>query len=225
MKFLYARETKGKIDYDFFKDFVGKFDASLDQIKMIKILRMCMHNLSSTVCTYVDAEKLEVLTTLDKSGKVTEQSKLIVQAMMGIVYTDMDIGKCLPILEALRKQIEGNKDVEQYLYSTYYKLAMLYYKKKQKWRLFFTNALQHIAYTNEEEMNDREKIELSYEMATAAVVSKDIYNFSELLEQPLMKSLEKSEFAWIYKLLEIFNRGDIKEYTAFRNATTEVPKA
>lgn len=48
MKFLYERETKGKVDYDFFKEFVGKFDASLDQIKMIKILRMCMHNLTGT---------------------------------------------------------------------------------------------------------------------------------------------------------------------------------
>ena len=142
--------------------------------------------------------------------------------MIGIVYTDLDIGKCLPIMEALRKQIEGNKDVEQYLYSSYYKLAMLYYKKKQKWRLFFTNALQHLAYTNEEEMNDREKIEMSYEMALAAVVSKDIYNFSELLEQPLMKSLDASEYAWIYRLIQIFNRGDIKEYNAFKSATNEV---
>jgi len=121
----------------------------------------------------------------------------------------------------LRKQIEGNKDVEQYLYSSYYKLAMLYYKKKQKWRLFFTNALQHLAYTNEEEMNDREKIELSYEMALAAVVSKDIYNFSELLEQPLMKSLEASEYAWIYRLIQLFNQGDIRKYNAFRSETKE----
>jgi hypothetical protein len=52
-------------------------------------------------------------------------------------------------METLKKQIEGNKDVEQYLYSTYYKLAYLYYKKNKKWRLFFTNALQHLAYTNE----------------------------------------------------------------------------
>ena len=98
---------------------------------------------------------------------------------------------------------------------------MLYYKRKQKWQLFFTNALQHLAYTNEEEMNDREKIELSYEMALAAVVSRDIYNFSELLEQPLMKSLEASEYAWIYRLLQIFNRGDVKEYAAFKTATKE----
>ena len=98
MKFLYTRETKGKIDYDFFREFVGKFDASLDQIKMIKILRMCMHNLSNQ-------EKMEVLIALDKSGKVSEQSKLIVQAMVGIVNTDLDISKCLPVMDVLRKQI------------------------------------------------------------------------------------------------------------------------
>lgn len=97
-----------------------------------------------------DAEKLTILENLEKSGKVSDQSKSIVQAMKGIVYTEEDISKCLPIMNDLKKQIEGNKDVEQYLYSTYYKLAYLYYKKKQKWRNFFTNALQHLAYTNEE---------------------------------------------------------------------------
>lgn len=92
MNFLYNKDTKGKVDFDFFKDFVGKFDASLNQIKMLKILRMCMHNLS-------DDEKLKELENLERSGKVSDQSKLIVQAMKGIVYTEKDIGRCLPIME------------------------------------------------------------------------------------------------------------------------------
>jgi 26S proteasome regulatory subunit N9 len=71
-------------------------------------------------------------------------------------------------------------------------------------------------------MNDREKIDISYEMALAAIVSKDIYNFSELLEQPLMKSLIDSSYAWAYKLIQIFNKGDVKEYNVFRASTTEV---
>jgi 26S proteasome regulatory subunit N9 len=71
-------------------------------------------------------------------------------------------------------------------------------------------------------MNDREKIDISYEMALAAIVSKDIYNFSELMEQPLMKSLIDSSYSWGYKLIEIFNKGDVKKYNEFRAATTEV---
>lgn len=65
-------------------------------------------------------------------------------------------------------------------------------------------------------MNDREKIDVSYEMGQAVIVSKDIYNFSELLEQPLLKSLLKSDYEWVYSLIDIFNRGDVKEYATFK---------
>lgn len=60
-------------------------------------------------------------------------------------------------------------------------------------------------------------------MGLAVIISRDIYNFSELLEQPLLKSLLNSPYAWVYKLIEIFNRGDIKEYRVFKTSlTTEV---
>jgi 26S proteasome regulatory subunit N9 len=49
-------------------------------------------------------------------------------------------------------------------------------------------------------------------MAIAVLLSEEIYNFSELLEQPLLVSLKSSSFAWMYDLLEIFNRGDITQF-------------
>jgi len=49
-------------------------------------------------------------------------------------------------------------------------------------------------------------------MAIAVLVSDEIYNFSELLEQPLLISLKNSPYAWMYELLEIFNRGDIQKF-------------
>lgn len=51
-------------------------------------------------------------------------------------------------------------------------------------------------------------------MAVAALVSKEIYNFSELLEQPSLVSLKTSE-NWMYELLEIFNKGDIQTFERF----------
>jgi 26S proteasome regulatory subunit N9 len=51
-------------------------------------------------------------------------------------------------------------------------------------------------------------------MAVAALVSKEIYNFSELLEQPSLVSLKTSE-NWMYELLEIFNKGDIQRFERF----------
>ena len=45
------------------------------------------------------------------------------------------------------------------------------------------------------------------QMAISVLVSDEIYNFSELLEQPLLASLKNTQYAWLYELLEIFNKG------------------
>jgi 26S proteasome regulatory subunit N9 len=49
-------------------------------------------------------------------------------------------------------------------------------------------------------------------MGIAILTSPEIYNFSELLEQPLLKTLENSKFKWVYELLTIFNQGDIATF-------------
>lgn len=49
-------------------------------------------------------------------------------------------------------------------------------------------------------------------MAFAVLVSKQIYNFSELLEQPVLKALQNSPFEWVYHLIKVFNSGNINLY-------------
>lgn len=51
-------------------------------------------------------------------------------------------------------------------------------------------------------------------MGIAILTSPEIYNFSELLEQPLLKTLENSKFKWVYELLTIFNQGDIATFNS-----------
>lgn len=59
-----------------------------------------------------------------------------------------------------------------------------------------------------------EKISISLEMAIAILVSTKIYNFSELLEQPILKSLNQDpQYVWIYQLLQTYNRGDVDLYS------------
>lgn len=86
---------------------------------------------------------------------------------------------------------------------------MTYYMAKRKHKLFYTSALQFIAYTPTEEIDESEKLEMLTEMAMACLFSKEIYHFSELLEQPMLLTLKDSKNSWIYHLLEIFNQGNI----------------
>jgi len=94
---------------------------------------------------------------------------------------------------------------------------MTYYMSKRKHKLFYTSALQFIAYTAVEEIDESEKLQMLTEMAMACLFSKEIYNFSELLEQPMLLTLKDSKNAWIYHLLEIFNQGNIVEFEKFIN--------
>lgn len=63
-------------------------------------------------------------------------------------------------------------------------------------------------------ISKEEKIFISLEMAIAILVSTKIYNFSELLEQPVLKTLNQDpQYLWIYQLLETYNRGDVDLYS------------
>lgn len=55
---------------------------------------------------------------------------------------------------------------------------MAFYSTKSKYKSFYSSALQYLAYTPVEEMSESQKIKMLVEMAVAALVSKEIYNFS-----------------------------------------------
>jgi 26S proteasome regulatory subunit N9 len=118
------------------------------------------------------------------------------------------------LLTQVKLYIDTHKDVETYIYSSYYKLAFTFYASKRKYKQFYTSALQYLAYTQSQEIEENEKLSLLFQMAIAVLLSEEIYNFSELLEQPLLVSLKNSSYAWMYELIEVFNRGDIARFNA-----------
>ena len=107
------------------------------------------------------------------------------------------------------------------MYSTFYKFAMFYHLERKKQKAFYDNALQFLAYTPEEEIEHAEKIKVLSDMGIALLVSPEIYNFSELMEQPMLKALDNSEYKWIYEMLAIFNRGDIATYESIIDQAVE----
>ena len=117
------------------------------------------------------------------------------------------------MIAKVKEYIDSHKDVDSYIFSSYYRLCYTFYAAKRKFKLFYNSALQYLAYTQSQEIEEEEKLQLLFDMAVAVLVSEEIYNFSELLEQPLLISLKNSQHAWLYELIEIFNKGDIARYT------------
>jgi len=49
LNFLFHVQIKGKVEFDFYTDFVKKFQKNIDQIKLLKIIKEVITNLTSTL--------------------------------------------------------------------------------------------------------------------------------------------------------------------------------
>merc|ERR1712146_121940 len=98
------------------------------------------------------------------------------------------------------------------VHSSYYKSMFLYYKAKKDATKIFRNALLYLSYTPVEKIPENQRVEFSNDVSVAALAGKEIFNFGELLERPVVKVLGDSKYNWVLGLLEAFSKGDIKAY-------------
>jgi len=83
---------------------------------------------------------------------------------------------------------------------------------------FYKHALLLLAYAPLSEMSHVEACTISFDLGIAALVGEGLYNFGELLEHPVVTTLENTEFAWLADLLRAFNAGDIAQYESLVQA-------
>ena len=77
---------------------------------------------------------------------------------------------------------------------------------------FYKHALLLLAYSPLSSMPADEALAISFDLGIAALVGEGLYNFGELLEHPVVATLESTEFGWLADLLRAFNAGDIDQY-------------
>jgi 26S proteasome regulatory subunit N9 len=119
-----------------------------------------------------------------------------------------------------RKYMEKLKSPDAFLSSMFHRFAMYLFMTKGKFKLYYEHALSFMNYTLPSEIQQKEQMEILENMGITTLCSPEIYNFSQLLEQPLLMSLKESPQKWLYDLLEIFMRGDVKTYDEVINSAT-----
>jgi len=96
--------------------------------------------------------------------------------------------------------------------ASYYRAWAAFYKIRGPAAEFYKHALLLLAYAPLSSMATDEALTISFDLGIAALVGEGLYNFGELLEHPVVATLEQTEFAWLADLLRAFNAGDIAQY-------------
>jgi 26S proteasome regulatory subunit N9 len=102
--------------------------------------------------------------------------------------------------------------------AAYCRARAAYYKVKGPAAEFYKYALLLLAYEPLSQMTQADALSISFDLGIAALVGEGLYNFGELLEHPVVTTLEATEFVWLAQLLRAFNAGDIAKYESLVSA-------
>ena len=122
------------------------------------------------------------------------------------------VNECKKVLEEASTYMEGTIGIETRVQAAYYRAWAAYYKIRGPAAEFYKHALLLLAYAPLSSMPTDEALTISFDLGIAALVGEGLYNFGELLEHPVVTTLESTEFAWLAELLRAFNAGDIAQY-------------
>lgn len=127
-----------------------------------------------------------------------------------------------------KAEIDANQrsGMQKEIYTCYYRTASDYHKQKGTPSQYYENALLYLQYTPMETLPAEEQAALAQDIATSALLGKDVYNFGELLQRKEIVQQLKSNPASSYlaKLLEIFNAGQLTRFNLeFINLTQGQP--
>jgi 26S proteasome regulatory subunit N9 len=95
---------------------------------------------------------------------------------------------------------------------------------KHEFTDYYRNALLYLACISVNDLTIQDQVSRAYNLAIAALLSKDIYNFGELLLHPILDSLKDTEHAWLRELLFAFNTGDLRKYRGLTGYLSKEPQ-
>ncbi|KZT37197.1 hypothetical protein SISSUDRAFT_1048854 [Sistotremastrum suecicum HHB10207 ss-3] len=198
---------------ELFNSFIRDFESKLNPLRLVDLVIIVAREFDNPQ-THVT-----FLTELLERIKEPQANALLLAtvAHAKLLYGDLeeskkDIDKCAKALEDL-------PSVEKSVNAAYYSAAADYYRMKPEYAPYYRNALLYLACLPDLDstpppLSPEEKLVRAHDLAMAAFLGEEIYNFGELLMHPILDCLDNTPHDWLKKLLYTFNEGDIGKFDA-----------
>lgn len=213
----------------FYKVFILKFADKINQLKLVdlalKAATQCRGMpllLAPRLQTPTDfpvpdnQERLSFMEAVAKKVDHEDSQDALVFATIAVARVRLDLAD-LPgarqDLDRAERVLDGFDSVETIVHAAFYGAQAEYYQAKADYGAYYRNALLYLACIDIASLNPAEQRSRAYDLAVAALVSANIYNFGELLLHPILRALtDRPDDKWLADLLFAFNRGDLAAY-------------
>lgn len=198
-----------------YETFVSDFKHRLNKLALARI----QVAVARTMTGDLPKQKAFCEAAAEECGKDDRQASSFILCALAYFLLDAgQVAECKEQLDKAAEYIESAAGLESAVQASYYRAFAAYYKVKGPAAEFYKHALLLLAYAPLSSMPTDEALTISFDLGIAALVGDGLYNFGELLEHPVVATLEATEFAWLADLLRAFNCGDIAQYESLVQA-------
>lgn len=209
---------------DLYYDFVSKFEAKLNPMRLVQFCTKASKQFfSSGTLQQEEAHEAAVGFMEQIFAKVTKTSagggwEAGVVAKMRICQLQVQAGRVdqakLLLKESAPKlnRLEGSV-FETQVKSSYYLAQSLVLRQTGPAGEFFRSMLNLFA-QKPDIASPEERLGLAVDVAVAALVAEEVFNFGEILQYDLIKHelSTRPSHVWLYNLLVVFNLGDVSAF-------------
>ncbi|CAK7900603.1 26S proteasome regulatory subunit Rpn9p [[Candida] anglica] len=218
--------------------FVSGISSKLNQIQVVDFLLSSFEDcdLNNEESVQKATEKLKDLQTNIKTLFLTENAKnddaeKAVENDEAVIYVSLQLARFYllskdnatqrqadDILEEINGKFEGSHENEfqPTINAAFYLTKCQLYKIREDYNQYYANGLLYLSAIASEKkgaaLSIVEQQSLCHDLAIAALLGDKIYNFGELILHDILKSLEGSQWEWLYNLIQNLNTGNLKGF-------------
>lgn len=216
---------------DFYNEFLSKFENKLNQLRFVQIASVISRQFIRSKSPVVKEEVLEAISFMEaisaKKARLGEEAYLVSQMAIAeflvSLGTPEELKQAKVLLDETQPELvllEGS-GAETFVNSSFYRVNCAYYKVVGPADEFYRSCIQFLAYTPVDTLKEEVQRQLSIDMALAALTGETVFNFGEVLAQPIIKVLIGTEFEWLHRMMVVFSSGDIDEFSSLCNNNSQ----
>jgi len=220
--FVNSRDVRLILDLlEFYVKFIKPFEERLNQLRLVRIVI----SISDCVDEKLGTQRLELIKSLVDLPKVVAalDASIVARSKLALMYIDMgNFEEAKVILDQTKKFLNELNTSDTAVYSSFYFACTELNRKKGNPEEYYKNAIQYLEYTDITLIDQNVRVEFAYNFGLSALIGKEIFNYGEILEHPIIEVLRGSNFEWLGESLSIFNRGSIEDWKHFQEVHKDI---
>lgn len=152
-------------------------------------------------------QRLDGLSTLTKAEPVAELFIDILKAKFFLHHNQVE--KCFNLLSEVEEKLREYRSFPKLIFAGLHEVKSHYFWIKKDFLNYNQAAMKFLAYRDPRKISKRERLELASRVVLSLLLCKESLNFGEVVQNEFFSCLKEGEEAYLWDLVQIFNRGNV----------------